>query len=288
VSEIPTKWVPIIEELSRLVADADPRTHRTFEALGAPLYRDLVHAELEALRADPSHGNKNRRVAGNLWALFADAEITLSLSVVREPDGALVSSLPYDLFVSVVGPGRVTVEHLRTTVNADERDILGRRHELELQATHTLSEGTALHLHGGVDVLRFAECRRPTAILSLNAHRSRARLAWDYDVRTRQPIACSLVEGTASQVVFLLGVIEAQGRTDHLAFVRRALAHNAHAVRWAAVRALWKLDIAAALAATRASLDDEHPHVRRAAQRTLELFDSQQMKEEPHAARSHV
>jgi hypothetical protein len=278
-TEIPRKWQPAVEELSRLVANGDPRAHGAFEALAAPLYCDLVQAELAALHADPSHGLTNRRFAGNIWVLFADAEITLSLSVVSEPDKALVSSIPHDVSIAAVGPGQLTVEHLRINVSADERDVLGREHRLELLATRQLSQGQALHLRGGTDVLRFVDCPQPMPILSLNAQRSKVRLTWDYDTHTLLPVACSLVDATASQIVFLLGVAEAHGRTDHLPFVEQALRHSAHSVRWAVVKALWKLDPQRALDVTRARLDDEHPHVRRAAERTLQLFETQHVKE---------
>lgn len=276
--ELPSRWLTRVEALSRTVA-RDPLDGRAeFEALAAPLYHDLAREELAALVRDPAHGLE-RRFAGNLWVLFADPEITLTLALVTEPDSALVSSLPQHVSVAAVGPGQISVEHYRTDVSADARDTLAPDHRIVHQGTHVLVEGRALHLHAGTDVLRFAEVPQATPIMSLTAQRTTVRLTWDYDTRTLRPISCSLVESTASQLVFLLGVVAAQGRTDHLAFVERATRHPAHAVRWAAIKALWQLDTGVALAATRASLADAHPHVRRAAEKTLDLFAHQPAQE---------
>lgn len=45
--------------------------------------------------------------------------------------------------------------------------------------------------------------------------------------------------------------------------------HRSHAVRWAAIQALSRISVSEALERLRAALDDSHPHIRRAAERTL-------------------
>jgi hypothetical protein len=275
--DIPPRWLPVVEELVRLVDRGDPRAREVFDTLAAPdFYRETAFTELDKLLSDPSYSIANERSTKEKWILYTDEVLTLAVSIISQADDQVISTTCADTSFAVVGPGTIVVEHYRTTIDSDERDLLGRDHGIELQETRQLVAGTSIHLVEGIDLARFASCSQPTPVLSLNAHRSSVRLCWDYDVRTGKAISCCYADPAASQMEFLLGVIAHQDRLDQIEFVREALTHRVHAVRWAAVKALWKLDVDSAVAATRACLEDAHPHVRRAAERTLLSYQSQQ------------
>ncbi len=50
--------------------------------------------------------------------------------------------------------------------------------------------------------------------------------------------------------------------------------HPSHAVRWAVVQALGRLDPQAALQHLRQAVNDPHPHIRNAAQKTLARLEA--------------
>jgi hypothetical protein len=54
--------------------------------------------------------------------------------------------------------------------------------------------------------------------------------------------------------------------------------HSHHAVRWAAIQNMGRINRTAALSRVRAALDDPHPHVRRAAQKTVEQLTARTAK----------
>lgn len=56
--------------------------------------------------------------------------------------------------------------------------------------------------------------------------------------------------------------------------LRRLASHSHHAVRWAAIQNLGRLSRSAALAKIKEAVNDPHPHVKRAAQKTLEQLSA--------------
>lgn len=69
---------------------------------------------------------------------------------------------------------------------------------------------------------------------------------------------------------YVLGKIAHQSSTEPLKLLST---HSHHAVRWAAIQNLGRLNRSEALVKIREAVSDPHPHVRRAAQKTLDQLD---------------
>jgi HEAT repeat protein len=95
-------------------------------------------------------------------------------------------------------------------------------------------------------------------------------LEWTFDRDSLRPWNAMTVrhEGTyLTNLIDVLGAFRNKSSIDVLSYT--SAHHPDHFVRWCAVKNIGRIDRQAALAALHARLDDRHPEVRRAAERTL-------------------
>lgn len=275
--DLPEPWLARVRDLSELAGRGDPGYRAGFEALATRAFlADLTIPRVATLcEADSHRAPVRQRYDESSWLVYSDDHIALVLAIVTEPDGTYVDTPPTDISMAVLGPGCLRVDRYQTTFPLDEAEVFRADRLLEPRGTVDLVEGMALHISAQRDLVRFAACDRPLAVLRMGIHSRSARLCWHYDTTTGEPLSYSHTRAESSQTEFLLKLIAEQQRRDRIDFVVDALSHPVHAVRWSAVKALWALDPAQAATATRRCLDDAHPHVRNAAAATLKMLAAQ-------------
>lgn len=110
---------------------------------------------------------------------------------------------------------------------------------------------------------------RPVLLLKLFSTRLEP-LLWSFDresLAPRQVYASDLVPSILS---YMMQVVSHYGDAASVGALRKLRGHPQHFLRWEAVKGLARLHRAEALIALQQSLHDPHPHIRRAAARTLE------------------
>ena len=223
----------------------------------------LVNRELQQLCRDPSYMgdwrpnqlmlHRGRGFALSIWWFERERRYLHTMPYLgyyvplgRDPLRCTRYALPGAYDNAVFDPG-LRIERI------------GRRNVQPLQI---------LPLHGDRDVYDF-HVDRPVPVLKLTTAAFHS-LEWLFDRDTGYAVQANDSELSATQLriaAYLLGQL---GDAQSLGPLQGLLRHRHHAVRWAAIQGLGRLDADAARAALRQAVQDEHPHLRRAAQRTLD------------------
>lgn len=117
-----------------------------------------------------------------------------------------------------------------------------------------------LHISRDMPLLRFAS----TALRPLE---------WLFGKSTLQAWQANDAELSSTQLRVAAYVLGKIAHHSSVAPLRKLSSHDHHAVRWAAIQNLGRLSRTEALVKIREAVNDPHPHVRRAAQKTLDQID---------------
>lgn len=112
----------------------------------------------------------------------------------------------------------------------------------------------------------------PTPILRLVTRPVRA-LEWLFSRTTLQAWQANDADLAYTQLRVAANVLGKIAHQSSIEPLRRLSGHPHHAVRWAAIQNLGRLNRSEALIKIREAAADEHPHVRRAAQKTLDRLE---------------
>lgn len=114
---------------------------------------------------------------------------------------------------------------------------------------------------------------RPVLLLKLFSTRLEP-LLWSFERESLAPRQVYAADLVPSILGYMMQVVSHYGDASSVEALRTLRGHPQHFLRWEAVKGLARLHRAEALVALQQSLDDPHPHIRRAAARTLERLRS--------------
>jgi hypothetical protein len=251
----------------------DPARPETFWNCEASLRRLLeaggpaawLNRELSALAKDPYYlGDWH---AGEV-VLQRASSWTLSIVLLDSPR-RYIHALPYLALYSPLG-GRLEATRYRLP-EAYGNDVFDPSLRLQREGQVGAAKGELLRIESD----RFAydfDIRQPVPILRL-ASATLLPLEWLFSKSTLQAWQANDADLRFTQLrvgAYVAGRLAHQSSIEAL---RRLSTHAHHAVRWAAIQSLGRLDRAEALARIRNALSDPHPHIRRAAQKTLDQLE---------------
>jgi len=235
------------------------------QLISAGVVQDWLNDQLQALAKDPHHvGNWNAQQA----TLHKEAAWSLSVALF-DTQRRFIHALPFQAFyvplkyeltgkLFQLPPGfrnDVFDPSLSLTAAGDVKVD-----PLELLKLETERYAYDFLVPRPIPVLRFATASlRP--------------LEWLFSKTSLQAWQANDADLSLTQLrigAFVLGKIAHQ---SSVAPLRRLASHPHHAVRWAAIQNLGRLSRSEALIKIREAVNDQHPHVRRAAQKTLDQLD---------------
>lgn len=135
----------------------------------------------------------------------------------------------------------------------------------------TVAKNEALQL----DTRRMAyyfQVPQPVAMLRIESAPVRP-LEWLFSRQTLQAWQANDSTLAYTQLRVAAYVLGKVAHQSSIAPLRKLAEHSHHAVRWAAIQNLGRLNRSEALIKIREAVNDPHPHVRRAAQKTLDIFE---------------
>jgi hypothetical protein len=237
--------------------------------LASDWFEQLVSSELDLMARFPQHSSGG--LSESRMSLLSTDQMVLNLiampqsraGVSRQLFGALHSAV-----VGVVGASEVQIRRF-FQARPFPVDVLDRSRRLEDRGIQTVLAGQVATISAGHDVIDISAAAGPTVMLWLQA-RETARLFWRYDSATLMPQALVSDVGDVGRLEFAAAVLARMGDVRNAPALQKLYWHPDHVVRWAAVRALMKLDRAAGLELLEAALSDPHPHVRQAARTGLD------------------
>jgi hypothetical protein len=234
---------------------------------------DLLTWELECLRRDPDYIPCPRGARD--FAVLQLGLLTLGVLVFDadpEPPSPLLFGFCEHNISTNIGPGPVLVERWRQAWDGPP-EIFDRSRSLIALAPVHLRVGETFTCRAHSDVVRMRGVDAATVVISLTRLQA-TRLRWVYDAATLLPVRAEAADLRAARIDYAMTLLSALGHTAAAPVIATLLDHPDHFVRWSAVRRVMELDPALGEPLVHRALTDPHPHVQRAAQRSLERLNA--------------
>lgn len=225
-----------------------------------------INDHLTQLKRDPHHaGDWGAQEIylhrTNIWSL--------SLAVLDAPRRFIHALSEFAYYVPLQKTG---LRAHRYSLPPDFRnDVFDPGVRIEKAGLVQTSAGKALALESERYAYDF-EISMPVPVLRLTTAPLRP-LEWLFSKATLQAWQANDADIASTQLrvaAYVLGKIAHQSSVVPL---KQLSSHRHHAVRWAAIQNLGRLNRSEALVKIREATNDPHPHVRRAAQKTLEQIE---------------
>lgn len=264
----PEESHPLLESLDRHVGLGAAVEDPVLGDLLRQVVRDYIPARLNTmLRYQRDH--PHMEAAGvNLtsYVVHQGPHCAVSLSFVSSRTRNLHWH-PFDALFYRVNPGVSRVGRYRLP-DGLENDVVDRTAKLDFVGSEEFAAGSLMIKRANVDVLDFEGSPDDPVLVTRLELPSRGSLEWVFDRDSLAPIGGTSTDAAESRMISMIRVIGLFPEAE-LEPLREATRHPSHSVRWAALQTIGKLDSAAALALLPGLTEDPHPHIRRAAERTL-------------------
>lgn len=220
------------------------------------------------------HDNPDMEVAGvNLrtYVIFKGDHCSINLSLIDSMSPNLHWH-PYDAIFYRVNPGtsRVHFYRLPDQLANEVVDVTAR---LDFVESRDFAQASVVTKRSAIDILDFEAAPEAPVVIARLHLSSKGALDWSFDRETLSPIGATSNVPAESHLISLISAAALFPESD-LGLLRQAVLHPSHNVRWAALQAIGKLDPDAAVALLPNLARDPHPHVRRAAERTLASLEA--------------
>lgn len=260
-----------IDEVGLLCDDPDPERFWAAETafsrlLRSPFLPRLVQHELERVAREPGYSPGAGLSRYDLGIVQTPA---FSLSVeLFEPHVRLSTRLytaTQHVLIGVAGFAGAGEARYEMFEQPDPwpNEVLDRSRTLVRRGVHVCPPGGVMRLRAGIDAPRLLPVDKPVVLLLL-ASRNVVPLRWEYDEEL-VPLRAMAAMNASSRLEYTARLLAELGQRSSVEPLRDLFAHPDHFVRWAAVRAVMKLDFDEGAVLLRRAEDDPHPHVRSAA-----------------------
>lgn len=145
--------------------------------------------------------------------------------------------------------------------------VFDRNLKLEVVDEGEVREGDVLCLAAGGLIYDFL-IERPTPLVKFTFGPIET-MEWLFHRDTGAAWKISDSDAAATQARVSAYVLGQMSHPSSAEALKETSFHPSHAVRWASIQALSRISVSDALERLRVALDDPHPHIRRAAERTL-------------------
>jgi hypothetical protein len=256
-----------VREVRRRFRFAEPESFWTCESsylslLGTAYITDLVNQDLNSLVRDPYY--KGDWQSSEL-VLHRDPSWTLSIVRVKEPL-RYIHALPFFALFSQVGPGDLS--HSRYPLPSGyQNSVFDPSLKLEAPEAVAVQKGEAVLLRADRYAYDF-HIPRPTMVLKF-ATAPLMPLEWLFSRDTLHPWQANDSDLSFTQLRIAAHLLGRFAHQSSLEPLKRLSAHSHHAVRWAAIQSLGRINRSEAMARLEEAVRDEHPHIQRAATKTL-------------------
>jgi hypothetical protein len=247
---------------------------------------DLVAWELDCLRTDPDYVPSPG--ADRDFEVFRLGHLVLSVHV-HTPDPDPPSSLLYGFCehsLSInAGPGSILIERW-TQEWEGPPEILDRTRGLAPLPLLIVGREERVQFRAHHDVVRIG-ARDAAAVVVTLSRMQATRVRWVYDARTLMPVRAEAADSSTARLEYAMALLAALDHTEAAPVIAGLYDHPDHFVRWSAVRRVTELDPSLGAQLVQRALQDAHPHVRRAAQRSLDRSAAARTKDTIHERNRH-
>lgn len=233
------------------------------DLLRQPFLAGVLNRELAGVAQD---ANRTRNWLGSELVLHRGSGLGLSISIFDTPQ-RYIHSLPYHAMYAGVGAVglRCNVYELPPTFRNEVFDPTLR---LSPAGNRRVGAGEILRLPSGRHAYDFIY-EEPTPVLKFMTSAIHP-LEWLFTRNSLQAWQANDADLSFTQLRVAADVVGKFAHQSSLQPLKRLTQHKHHAVRWTAIQNLARLSRSEAIDRLRTAVNDPHPHVQRAARRTLE------------------
>jgi hypothetical protein len=232
------------------------------ELVAEPFLPQVLNAELAQVS---DHPRQVTNWIGSELVLHRGAGFSLSVSILDVPR-RYIHSLPYHAMYAAVG-GTGLRCNLYGLPSSYRNEIFDPSLKLIAAGSRTAGPRELLCLPGGRHAYDFA-IEQPTPVLKFLTA-AVYPLEWLFTRSGLQAWQANDADLSFTQLRVAADVVGAFAHQTSVEPLRKLTQHKHHAVRWTAIQNLARLSRSEAIASLREAVNDEHPHVQRAAQKTL-------------------
>jgi hypothetical protein len=234
--------------------------------------RELLNHELSRMTQD---GFYTPASSTETWMTVIECEL-FTLKLILLDQQRTRPHRTYDIvenyMLCMLGPGPVELE-LFHQPSPFPHDVLDRSKRLIPGARTQLEPGAIYPLRAAEDVPLLLSTGRPSLLVSFNS-RPVLNICWEYVLDTLLPDKMIAAQPTSCRLEQATWVLAEMKDSSAIPALGGLLEHEQHHVRWAAIRAVMRLDQMAGMKLLRQALGDPHPYIRNAALRALEKWDA--------------
>jgi hypothetical protein len=249
--------------------EACARLVRDFAASG--VLRESIARELAAIAGEPTR-TPSRSASTHLWVLWgASRGGRLAVSRIHRgvrDESDYLADAPSYRFLTPLDAEPLEVELYEQCATEDE-EVMSKDDALTPRGPRTLHPGEVLTVRPRRDILHVPDQTRDRHLLSFDGPRFVTQ-QWVYDFETRKPVYSVAADPHDARLEGAMRLLHVLGHQDATDVIARLASHEAHFVRWAAIRHVTGLDADVGIRLLEAATTDAHPHVRASAQRALE------------------
>jgi hypothetical protein len=232
------------------------------ELIADPFLPQVVNEELRRLTTDPQ---QLTNWVGSEYILHRGSGFSLSVSILETPR-RYIHSLPYHAMYAAIGANGLHCA-LYGLPSAYRNEIFDPSLKLIAAGSRTTGPKEILCLPGGRHAYDFA-IEQPTPVIKFLTA-AVYPLEWLFTRSGLQAWQANDADLSFTQLRVAADVVGTFAHQSSIEPLKRLTQHKHHAVRWTAIQNLARLSRSEAITSLREAVNDEHPHVQRAAQKTL-------------------
>ena len=258
------------EQAERLVFPNDPESFWSVEpAFQELLASDFVEAfvqhELSKVAEDDLHFMMGSSEIHSPIVESAGYALLIKLLPAEAASLAPISTLAEHLMLSVWGaPAQAQGFRVEEPFR---HDVFDRSRHLIPTEIFDLVPGKIVKFHSPQDLFRLL-LPGPTLMIHLQSSTT-VPLRWIFHPETLEPVRAVASRLSSSRLQFTCHTLAALGSPSSIPALKKLMTHPEHYVRWAAVQGICSISREEGIECLRKSLEDDHPHIRNAALKSL-------------------
>jgi hypothetical protein len=286
---LPSDWyldaIPVlrkfIEQVNKTYADENKNSFwacRSYfnELLKSDFVLELLNGELSGVAANPLYiptGGSTEVDMGialgnkcSLWLKILEPDMKLSDKLFSATENMMVGLVEFS------GSGVVNMEEFEQPAPFPN-DLPENQSKLLAGSKTQIRIGEVYDIRAAADIFRIVSVSAPVILLTL-ATTSLVPIRWEYDRNTLLPKRAMTISSNSSRLSYVANLLGEIGNENSIPVLKALISNENHFVRWAVVQNVYRLDQKEGMNLIQACLSDHHPHVRNAAQKSLNQINA--------------
>jgi len=214
------------------------------------------------------------RLAISVFELTVDPDTTALAKLAMEDPLSrkdMLYSLTAHQMMGVRGNGSFQIEHYRQC-NPYPIEILDKTRHLTPKEIIEINSSEIRCFKAHEDIIKIIEPSEISTVFFFMTN-DLGSIRWEYDPETRKPTRAIATSMNSSRLQWAAECLSELECVDSVSAFEKLYKHPDHFVRWSAISNLIQLDLQKGISLLKkASVNDGHPHVRDAAQRSLKML----------------